>query len=126
MRILHLAGTPEVIGRRQASRPGHFMPASLLASQFDTLEPLAPDENGVVIDVDQDIDSIVRPICFADPTGEFMTSAITFLADAPKLAEPVASGTQLILAFLAGIAVIVVLITVVKLHPFLGADLRRA
>ena len=49
-----------------------------------------------------------------------MTSAITFLADAPKLAEPVASGTQLILAFLAGIAVIVVLITVVKLHPFLG------
>ena len=59
MRIMHLAGTPEVIGRRQASRPGHFMPASLLASQFDTLEPLAPDENGVVIDVDQNIDSIV-------------------------------------------------------------------
>lgn len=49
-----------------------------------------------------------------------MTSAITFLADAPKLAEPVASGTQLILAFLAGITVIVLLITVVKLHPFLG------
>jgi len=49
-----------------------------------------------------------------------MTSATTILADAPKLVEPVASGTQLILAFLAGIAVIVVLITVVKLHPFLG------
>ncbi|MET0702886.1 MAG: gluconate:H+ symporter [Mycobacterium sp.] len=50
-----------------------------------------------------------------------MTSAITFLADdAPKLAEPVASGWQLILAFLAGIAVIVVLITIVKLHPFLA------
>jgi GntP family gluconate:H+ symporter len=47
--------------------------------------------------------------------------AITILADdAPKLAEPVASGWQLILAFLAGIAVIVVLITVVKLHPFLA------
>jgi len=45
---------------------------------------------------------------------------ITILADAPKLTEPIASGTQLILAFLAGIAVIVVLITVVKLHPFLG------
>jgi gluconokinase len=57
--FLHLAGTPEVIGRRQASRPGHFMPASLLASQFETLEPLAADERGVVIDVDQDIDSIV-------------------------------------------------------------------
>ena len=58
--FLHLAGTPEVIGRRQASRPGHFMPASLLASQFETLEPLAATERGVVIDVDQDIDSIVN------------------------------------------------------------------
>ena len=38
--FLHLSGTPEVIGRRQASRPGHFMPASLLQSQFATLEPL--------------------------------------------------------------------------------------
>jgi gluconate:H+ symporter, GntP family len=50
-----------------------------------------------------------------------MGEAITILADdAPKLAEPVASGWQLILAFLAGIAVIVVLITMVKLHPFLA------
>jgi len=50
-----------------------------------------------------------------------MISGITLLADdAPKLAEPVASGWQLILAFLAGIAVIVVLITIVKLHPFLA------
>jgi len=58
--FLHLAGTPEVIGRRQASRPGHFMPASLLASQFETLEPLAADENGVDVNVDQNIDSIVN------------------------------------------------------------------
>ena len=36
------------------------MPASLLASQFETLEPLAADEHGVAIDVDQDIDSIVQ------------------------------------------------------------------
>lgn len=58
--FLHLAGSLEVIGRRQASRPGHFMPASLLASQFETLEPLESDEGGVNIDVDQDIDSIVE------------------------------------------------------------------
>jgi gluconokinase len=58
--FLHLAGTTDVIGRRQASRPGHFMPASLLASQFETLEPLAEDEAGVTIDVAQDIDSIVN------------------------------------------------------------------
>jgi gluconokinase len=58
--FLHLVGTPEVIGRRQASRPGHFMPPSLLKSQFDTLEPLESDERGVDVDVDQDIDAIVE------------------------------------------------------------------
>jgi gluconokinase len=57
--FLLLHGTPDVIRRRQASRPGHFMPASLLNSQFATLEPLAPDEPGVVIDVDQSVDAIV-------------------------------------------------------------------
>ncbi|CAM5675448.1 gluconate:H+ symporter [Mycolicibacterium aubagnense] len=46
--------------------------------------------------------------------------AATLLADAPRLVEPVASATQLILAFVAGISVIVVLITLVKLHPFLS------
>ena len=35
------------------------MPASLVASQFATLEPLESDESGIVIDVDQNIDSIV-------------------------------------------------------------------
>ena len=58
--FLHLEGSMETIGRRQASRPGHFMPASLLESQFRTLEPLAPDECGVVIDVDQSIDDIIE------------------------------------------------------------------
>jgi gluconokinase len=59
VRFLYLHGTPDVIARRQASRPGHFMPATLLASQFDTLEPLDADEHGISIDVDQSIDSIV-------------------------------------------------------------------
>lgn len=58
--FVHLHGDREVIERRQASRPGHFMPASLLSSQFATLEPLAPDEDGVVIDVDQSVDQIVQ------------------------------------------------------------------
>ncbi|MDT5133626.1 MAG: gluconate:H+ symporter, GntP family, partial [Mycobacterium sp.] len=47
-----------------------------------------------------------------------MTPATVVLAaDQP---QPIAPGWQLILAALAGIAVIVVLITVVKLHPFLA------
>ena len=45
---------------------------------------------------------------------------LTVLATDTKPPEPVAVGWQLILAALAGIAVIVVLITVVKLHPFLA------
>lgn len=60
VRFLLLQGTPEVIAARQAARPGHFMPPSLLASQFATLEPLAPDEDGIVIDVDQGVDAIVQ------------------------------------------------------------------
>lgn len=59
IRFLHLSGTEDVIARRQASRPGHFMPAALLTSQFETLEPLDADEHGISIDVDQSIDSVV-------------------------------------------------------------------
>lgn len=58
--FLHLAGGRDVIARRQSSRPGHFMPSSLLTSQFHTLEPLEPDEAGVTIDVDQSVDAIVQ------------------------------------------------------------------
>jgi gluconate:H+ symporter, GntP family len=49
-----------------------------------------------------------------------MTPALTVLAADTELAKPVAAGWQLVLAALAGIAVIVVLITVAKLHPFLA------
>jgi gluconokinase len=58
--FLHLHGSFEVISARQAARPGHFMPASLLQSQFATLEPLGPDEHGIVVDVDQPVDAIVQ------------------------------------------------------------------
>lgn len=68
--FLHLSGTVEVIGKRQASRPGHFMPASLLKSQFETLEPLGADENGLVIDVDRNIDSIIESYVAASDIAE--------------------------------------------------------
>lgn len=58
--FLHLAGTPEVITARMAGRPGHFMPASLLSSQFATLEPLEPDEAGLTLDIDQSVDAVVQ------------------------------------------------------------------
>ena len=58
--FLHLTGSPELIGRRQAGRPGHFMPSALVKSQFDTLEPLAPDEHGIAVDVESSVDRIVE------------------------------------------------------------------
>jgi len=59
VRFLHLAGSPELIGGRLAGRTGHFMPAALLRSQFETLEPLAPDEAGMTVDAGQDVDAII-------------------------------------------------------------------
>lgn len=63
----HLAGSVDVISRRQASRPGHFMPPALLASQFETLEPLTADENGLTVDVDQSVDAIVDELVASLP-----------------------------------------------------------
>ncbi|MFZ0719012.1 gluconokinase [Mycobacterium sp.] len=60
--FLHLTGSPELIAARQAGRPGHFMPSSLLMSQFDALEPLDRDEHGMVIDVGQSVDTIVDAV----------------------------------------------------------------
>ena len=49
--FLHLAGPAEVIRERMSDREGHFMPASLLQSQIDTLEALEADESGIVLDL---------------------------------------------------------------------------
>jgi gluconokinase len=48
--FLHLAGDRGLIEARMAERRGHFMPASLLDSQFAALQPLG-DEPGVAVDV---------------------------------------------------------------------------
>lgn len=60
VRFVLLDGSPEVVAARQAARPGHFMPTSLLTSQFATLEPLMPDEDGIVLDIDRSVDAIVQ------------------------------------------------------------------
>ncbi|MGW5850240.1 gluconokinase [Streptomyces sp. NPDC055254] len=49
--FVHLAGERPLIEERMAARTGHFMPTTLLDSQFATLEPLQRDEPGVVVDV---------------------------------------------------------------------------
>jgi gluconokinase len=48
---VHLDGSAEVIGPRLAARSGHFMPASLLASQIKDLEAPDADEASIRVDV---------------------------------------------------------------------------
>jgi gluconokinase len=48
--FVHLAGEQTLLMQRMRRRR-HFMPTSLLQSQFDTLEPLAHDEVSITVDV---------------------------------------------------------------------------
>ncbi len=49
--FVHLHAPFEVLEERMQLRTKHFMPTTLLQSQFDTLEELGDDEPGAVIDV---------------------------------------------------------------------------
>jgi gluconokinase len=60
--FVHLAGTREVIAARMSDRRKHFMPSSLIDSQFAALEPPAPDELSVTVDIDQPLEAVVDDI----------------------------------------------------------------
>jgi gluconokinase len=68
--FLHLSGSAEVIRARLAARTGHFMPAALLRSQLDALEPLGADERGVTTDVSSDVGAIVDGFLAGLGSGE--------------------------------------------------------
>lgn len=51
--FVHLHGSPALLAARAGARVDHFMPASLLASQLETLEPLETDEVGFELTVDR-------------------------------------------------------------------------
>lgn len=51
MLFVYLTSSKEQIAGRLVARHGHFMPASLLDSQFADLEPPDPDENALTIEV---------------------------------------------------------------------------
>jgi gluconate kinase len=56
-----------VLARRLAARHGHFFPEQLLGTQFDVLEPPAPDERVLtVVPADTPaatVDSIIALLC---------------------------------------------------------------
>lgn len=65
VRLIHLKGEEALVAVRQAARPGHFMPASLVRSQFETLEEPDPDERALTVSVDQSPAAIVDEIIAA-------------------------------------------------------------
>lgn len=63
--FVHLAGSRELIEERMAARTGHFMPTSLLDSQFAALEPPGADEDALTIDIAGSTDEVVTTIAHA-------------------------------------------------------------
>ncbi len=59
--FVHLAGSQEVIAARMVLRQGHYMPLSLLDSQFAALEPPAAEE-AITVSIDQPLEAIVADI----------------------------------------------------------------
>lgn len=69
LQLVFLDGSPALLASRMTSRPGHFMPTSLLDSQLATLERPAPDEHALTADIAQPAAEIVTEL------AERMTSA---------------------------------------------------
>lgn len=60
--LIHLRGDYDLLAARMANRAGHYMPSSLLDSQFATLEPPDAEENALTLDVGQAPDLILNAI----------------------------------------------------------------
>jgi gluconokinase len=60
--FVHLIVPRAVLAERMAHRRGHYMPASLLDSQLDTLEPLGSDEPGIVLQADHPVAELVDEV----------------------------------------------------------------
>jgi gluconokinase len=58
--FLHLVAGEGLVADRMGHRSDHYMPTSLLRSQYDTLEPLEPDEPGVDVPVDDAAPVVLR------------------------------------------------------------------
>lgn len=62
LRFVYLAGSYETVAGRLAGRSGHYMPLSLLQSQFDALEPPGPEEKPIVVSIALPVEEIVREV----------------------------------------------------------------
>ena len=62
VRFVYLRGDHDTIAARLAGRTGHYMPVSLLRTQYDALEEPAGDEPAVVMDIQAPPDALVDEI----------------------------------------------------------------
>jgi gluconokinase len=62
VRLVYLKGEMALIARRVAVRQEHFMPSSLLKSQFEALEEPGPDERPIIVSIEPDPHDIVAEI----------------------------------------------------------------
>jgi gluconokinase len=62
VRLVYLKGDEALIARRIATRHEHFMPPSLLHSQFEALEEPGPDEKPIVVSIEPRPQQIVMQI----------------------------------------------------------------
>jgi gluconokinase len=62
LRFAHLNGAKDLISARMQARLNHYMPPSLLDSQFRDLEPLQADEAGITLDISIAPEQLVRQI----------------------------------------------------------------
>ncbi len=62
MRLVHLFGTQDLISERMAQRRHHFMPASLVPSQFAALEPPQPAEHVIAAEVTRPPEAIAADV----------------------------------------------------------------
>ncbi|WP_221625403.1 hypothetical protein [Homoserinimonas aerilata] len=52
----------ELVAARISARQHEYMPPALLQSQYDTLEQLAPDERGIIVDIAAPITAVVDQV----------------------------------------------------------------
>lgn len=62
VRLVYLRGNEALIGDRVAERHDHFMPPSLLHSQFSTLEEPGPEENPLIVDIGPPADQVAEAV----------------------------------------------------------------
>jgi gluconokinase len=62
VRFAHLTGSRDLIWSRMAARTGHYMPISLLDSQFAALEPPEGEADAFAVSIDQSTAGIAAEI----------------------------------------------------------------